>query len=515
MLTRDLWLWKDLEFGDETTYLASGVTFSLPFLGGAQWGPIYAAWYAFLHLFVPDRLDLYYFNWAFLSVSAGICVFFYLRSLQTPFWVGLSIAVFFAFSAQNLPLNPKISIFPFCLIAVGLSVIHFQDWRNWQRMLLIALIGLLCAYCRPEFYISFLLGSVLAAWFLWREGKSIQKKTLVLIGLFVAFCISLHLLFGNPLFSGDGSRSAAAFQQHFVINYCVWNALPEPNTINAQLDLYHQVFGNETESMTDALKVKPALVFKHIFTNVQNTLVGDSKNAVGIFYRTPLYGQHSAWRILIFNLFLLAFLGLIDFENTRQKFRQASFDGVSLLALLVLLFPTLVATIMVYPRTHYLVFHTLLLFWVIAFVARNIILKSNQLARFFPNVIGVGLLMLLTIRFLNIPQKQPTPSADNVRFINNLRYKAEVVSLEREWYRVFLKHSSTWVHVEEYTKGDFGQFVEAKQVNFILMTRDMQQYFSKDQTFQNFLLHLQEQGFNKLTTNPNGDYLLVKKNLLF
>lgn len=51
ILVHDLTAWKDLLFGDETTYLASGVTFSIPFVGGAQWGPLYAAWYAFWHLF--------------------------------------------------------------------------------------------------------------------------------------------------------------------------------------------------------------------------------------------------------------------------------------------------------------------------------------------------------------------------------------------------------------------------------------------------------------------------------
>ena len=68
ILVHNLTAWKDVEFGDETTYLGSGLSFSIPFKGGAQWGPLYAAWYAFWHLFIPNSLDLYYFNWALLSV---------------------------------------------------------------------------------------------------------------------------------------------------------------------------------------------------------------------------------------------------------------------------------------------------------------------------------------------------------------------------------------------------------------------------------------------------------------
>ncbi|TAG57766.1 MAG: hypothetical protein EAZ29_01810, partial [Runella slithyformis] len=108
VLVQRLSAWKDLAFGDETTYLASGIMFSIPFVGGAQWGPLYAAWYAFWHLFIPDRLDLYYFNYALLSVLAGVLVFVYLRSSKVPFWPGIWIAVLFLFSSQNLPLDPKI-----------------------------------------------------------------------------------------------------------------------------------------------------------------------------------------------------------------------------------------------------------------------------------------------------------------------------------------------------------------------------------------------------------------------
>jgi hypothetical protein len=146
ILVHNLPEWKDVEFGDETTYLGSGLSFSIPFKGGAQWGPIYAAWYAFWHLFIPNSLDLYYFNWALLSVLAGIVVFLFLRSLRVSFWISIWLSVLFLFSSQNLPLNPKISIAPFCLILGTLSIIQFKQWPNYLRFLLVATTGLVCAY---------------------------------------------------------------------------------------------------------------------------------------------------------------------------------------------------------------------------------------------------------------------------------------------------------------------------------------------------------------------------------
>ena len=85
--------------------------------------------------------------------------------------------------------------------------------------------------------------------------------------------------------------------------------------------------------------------------------------------------------------------------------------------------------------------------------------------------------------------------------------------LERDWYRVFLKQDSDWIHVEEYRDGDFVKFVQQKNINFILMTQDMQAYFAKDAGFAEFLKQYKSEGFVKLTTNSSGDYLLIKQTL--
>jgi len=85
--------------------------------------------------------------------------------------------------------------------------------------------------------------------------------------------------------------------------------------------------------------------------------------------------------------------------------------------------------------------------------------------------------------------------------------------LERDWYRVFLTQDSDWIHVEEYRDGDFEKFVQQKNINFILMTQDMQAYFGKDAGFDLFLKQYESQGFVKLKTNSSGDYLLIKQAL--
>lgn len=516
ILVHNLPEWKDVEFGDETTYLGSGLSFSIPFKGGAQWGPLYAAWYAFWHLFIPNSLNLYYFNWALLSVLAGIAVFLFLQSLHVSFWVSIWLSVLFLFSTQNLPLNPKISIAPFCLILGTLAIIQFKQYPNYFRFLWVALTGLLCAYFRPEFYLSFLLGIVFMLWWIWQEKAIRQHRAVVLIGVFGCIAILLHLLFENPLFSGDSSRSAVAFQQHFVVNYSAWENQPEPSTIEAQLRLFHQVLGEDVQTLTDALKAQPSWAFKHIFTNLRHTVIANFQNTVDTFYQTLFRGWYSPWRSGLVAIIALAFLGLIDYRTTWRNFRQKPIDGWGLVALLSLIFPTLVATILIYPRTHYLVFHLILIFWLIAFVANRL---SFRKLSFFQNILstpffGLLLVLYLGVRFFEYHPQAPTPAADNIRFITKIRPKERLRVLERDWYRVFLTQDSDWIHVEEYTDGDFMKFVQQKNINFMLMTQDMQSYFAKDAGFALFLKRYESAGFVKLKANSVGDYLLIKRQLI-
>jgi len=515
ILVHNLAAWKDVEFGDETTYLGSGLSFSIPFKGGAQWGPLYAAWYAFWHLFIPNSLDLYYFNWALLSVLAGIAVFLFLRSLQLSFWISVCLSVLFLFSTQNLPLNPKISIAPFCLMLGTLAITQFKKYPNYLRFLLVALTGLFCAYFRPEFYVSFLLGIAFMGWWVWKEKAIQQRSAVISMGVFAFIVVLVHLLFENPLFSGDSSRSAVAFQQHFIVNYSAWKHQPEPSTIEAQLYLFHQILGTDVQTITDALKAQPAWTLKHIFTNLTHTLTANLQNTVDTFYQTLFRGWYSPWRSLLAAIVALVFLGLIDYRTTWRNLRQKSVDGWGLVALLILIFPTLIATVLIYPRTHYLVFHLILIFWLIAFVANRIFFKKLSFFSTLPTtpVIGLALIVFLVLQFPNYHRQSPTPVADNVRFITQIQPKERLRVLERHWYRVFLKQDSDWIHVEEYTDGDFVKFVQQKNINFILMTQDMQSYFAKDAGFASFLKQYKSEGFAKLNTNSAGDYLLIKQTL--
>lgn len=510
--------WKDVEFGDETTYLGSGLHFSIPFLGGVQWGPLYAAWYAFLNKFAPEALDLYYLNWALLSIFAGAFVFLYFRSSKVTFWVSLWFSVLFLFSPQNLPLNPKISMFPFCLILLTLSLIFFfrTSFTLFQKFVLSSLTGLLCAYVRPEYYISFMVGGAIAlVLFLWkRDFKSLKSWSFLLV--FGLFIFLLSTLFGNPMGNGRDDRGAIAFQQHFIVNYCAWKGIPEPSTIRNQLNLFHSVMGNKVYSLGDALIAQPGWTLRHIGFNTLNTLKGGFACIVDIFYRTLLKGWYSPFRLVPIAAVIIVFLLIVDYSTTWRRLKQALMAGRwDFILVLTLIFPSLVASIFVFPRTHYLVFLLILLFWVLANLVtclsfRGLNLPEVKISNFLSTTGAITLSLFVLIRYADHREVKPTPVADNIRYITQLKPLEGLNILERNWYRVFLPYSTRWIHVEDYTGASFSQFLEKNDVNFILMSADMQAYFARDPGFNQFITQYPREGFVRFPTNSQGDYLLVK-----
>ncbi|GAB2782916.1 hypothetical protein GCM10027275_28450 [Rhabdobacter roseus] len=516
ILTHRLTQWQDLQFGDETTYLGSGAAFAIPFPGGVQWGPLYAAWYAFWHLFIPDLLDLYYFNWVLLSILAGLLTFVYYRSFRVSFWISVFCAVLFLFSPQNLPINPKISLFPFCLILAALALFNFWKAALPVRILLLGFVALLCAYCRPEFYISFLLAIG------WAALVAFRRRPWRGYGWLVGFLVAstcLHLLFGLPLSTGESNRSNDAFQQHFVINYSDWNGQPQPLTIKEQMEVFHGVFGAEVESMSDAFRTKPGLVVKHLFSNFQSTFQHNLRNFWAIFFQTLFIDWYARARLVLVGLVVLAALFFLDYRKTWRGLVNA-FDLTTFGATLLMTLPALLAAILVYPRVHYLVFHVLWLFYFTALLFKSVSFREGADVRQVPLAIRQGVLFLLLLGWLGIQAYQaqrrtlPTPAADNVRYLNALTYQGTLRTLERDWYWVMLRHHPVeWIHVEEQQE-DFIDFVRRKDINLILMTQDMQHFYAQDESFQLFLEKYPQEGFQKRVTNAQGDYLLIRNSLL-
>ncbi|GAB3914021.1 hypothetical protein GCM10028803_58800 [Larkinella knui] len=525
-LTHNLPLRYDVAFGDEMTYLASGLTYTFPpdpYL--AQWGSLYAAWLRFLQVFTPDTLDLFYLNWRLLIILTGTLLFLYLYLRKSGFAVSLFCALCFQFSTLNVQLDPRISAFTLCLILTGLCVIQARDWSARSVMLLTALTALVCAYVRPEFYVSMLIAFGLAVGtFLMPRFQTGQRSFRAFSGVLglVALAVLMRLLLGNPLAPGEqgSNRSFDAFVQHFSINYNTWRNQPTDIPIVDQFKLITSIFGKDVKSMSDAFRVHPDLVIRHFWTNISNTTKAEFRVLGGLFFETPLNHLTSPYRKWILAvLFVVIVFGLIDLRETFRQLRKKPLKLTRKeLALFILLLPSLASVVLVFPRTHYLYFHAVGLITMLAFLLGNIKLRVAQSPVWLA---GMASLMMVWVVYQTTQQqaeKRPTPVADNIRFIRSLSLKGTVSSLEREWYRIFLygrQQTPRWIRVDIYQPNtDFGRFLEQQNVNFILMTKDMQNYFARDSGFASFLSGAESGRFVRLKAPEPGSYLLIRPELL-
>ncbi|MFC5409943.1 hypothetical protein ACFPMF_11535 [Larkinella bovis] len=523
-LTHNLPWRYDVAFGDEMTYLASGLTYTFPpdpYL--AQWGSLYAAWLRFLQVFAPDTLDLFYLNWRLLIILSGGLLFLYLYLRKSGFAVSLFCALCFQFSALNVLLDPRISAFTLCLMLAGLGLIQARNWSARQVLLLTAVTALVCAYVRPEFYVSmFIALGVAVGTFLLPKLRRNEKwpRALAEMAGVVVLVVLMRFLFGNPLAQDDqgSNRSFQAFVQHFSINYNTWHNRPVDIPIIDQFKLIEEVFGPDVKSLRDAFRAHPDLVVRHFWTNIANTTKAEFRVLGSLFFETPLKNLNSPYRKWILaGLLAVVVFGLIDLRGTFRQLRTKRIRLTSReLAFLVLLLPSLGSVVLVFPRTHYLYFHAIALVTMAAFLLKNIQWRPRQSPVWLG---GLASLMMSWVVFQTVQQQkevQPTPVADNIRFIRSLALKGTVSTLEREWYRVFLYgpgQQPRWVQVESYPENtDFGRFLNEKNVNFILMTRDMQRYFANDRGFATF--QPKTGGFVRMKSPEPGSYLLIRPELL-
>ncbi|GAB3932512.1 hypothetical protein [Larkinella terrae] len=525
-LTHNLPWRYDVTFGDEMTYLASGLTYTFPpdpYL--AQWGSFYAAWLRFLQVFAPDTLDLFYLNWRLLIILTGALLFLYLYLRKSGFAVSLFCALCFQFSTMSVQLDPRISAFTLCLMLAGLCVVQAREWSARNVLLITAVTALVCAYVRPEFYISMLLAAGLAAGTFFIPGLRGKNRSLSafsgLLGV-AALVVVFFFLFGNPLAQGEkgSNRSFDAFVQHFSINYNTWNNRPIDIPIVEQFKLISDVFGKDVKSMSDAFRAHPDLVLRHFWTNIVNTTKAEFRVLGSVIFETPLMHLTSPYRKWILGGFLVVIVfGLVDLPGTFRQFTGKRIKLTSKeLALLILLFPSMASVVLVFPRSHYLYFHAIGLITVFAYLLGSIKLRVVQSPVWLGGLAG---LMLIWVVFQTVQQQKetrPTPVADNIRFIRSLSINGTVTSLEREWYRIFLygrEQKPRWIRVEMYQPNtDFGRFLNEQNVNFILMTRDMQTYFSQDSGFTTFLNSAESGAFRRLKAPEPGSYLLIRPELL-
>ncbi len=534
----------DIGLYDESNYLYRGLRIASVGFPRAELAPLYSLWYSFIQLLESDRISLYYLNYKLMTILPPIIAFILLRRNRVSAPSSLVVSLLLLFFNANANTWPKVSHFALILILVMLVTISYT--KSFLGAVLLSLIGtLLLSYIRPEYFLTYLLFLLVYIYIFIRTDRKLRRRSL--IGLVICGLLSA-VFFGILGMPVSGNRSLFAFGQHFSLNWTIWSRSDLNPWTNWQV-IVSQNFG-PVNSIPEAIVNNPVIFLKHVTYNFYNFIGASAK----LFSPALLLKERSIQEmsiqlliraLLLFSVFLAVYyLSKDQPRRSSSQPRQAKQDfdlqsvitrslaslrsGRALKAmqtrgcehrrLLVcvglLLIPTVVSVIVIYPRDHYL-----LLLYVLAIVSMTILGGSRTLEpkpvsyrRLF--LIGV-LIVILTPRYIG-QASAARPNLDTIRFIQSLDIRESVNLLESEGgYHIYL--GDNFRRVAEFDKEvNFNRFLVDRNINMIVISDYLLQEprFNGDAEWQNFLLDYPRLGFIQLDV-PNTDrQVIVQANLL-
>ena len=346
---------------DEGLYMQNGLHFTTKLQ--KAWGPVYAAWYYFLHLFQSNPLHLYLLNFQVLTVIPAVLFFIYWVRLQIRPLAAACVAMFFIASHMNFYSWPKISLFAVVLIAFAFVISTFYK-RKLDQVIILAGGTILASYMRPELYLGSLALFAVIIFFIIRNllrKSKIQLQTWILLTLLIIGTVGMQKWLGNPLFNfkGEGGRAVAAFGQHFAYNYTIWHHLrPDRWQLHANI-IIKQVFG-DVDNIGAAIRANPEPIYHHFIFNTVHYLKNLWNFYTDIFLPQSIFRLNEFYRSIVL---ILAFLGLLlfkvfDFKLWWSTFRSHAWDWF---LLSVVTAPTFISVIVIFPREHYMVLQVILI----------------------------------------------------------------------------------------------------------------------------------------------------------
>jgi hypothetical protein len=348
---------------DEANYLKRGLEYgtsgSLP---PPSWAPVYSIWYAVVNSMSRTPIDTYYANIAAISTGLATSLYLFLRRVGASPLSSLIVSVFFTLSASNIFLVPRVSSFALLILLAGSTLaLCFRD-STIKMLSLFMAFTLLVVYARPEFVLSWVL--LLVAVFIVIFRRYILGLRLFAgheLRYFVASMLIAGLAFkyfGSPV---DGSRSIFAFAQHFKLNYDQWNGIV---THGWGFEAFKLAFG-DSKSLTNAAATNPYLFAKHLYYNILHNMPSAARSVFALempYLDSKIRKAIPIAVVCAFGAFLWRKLRktrgvtidlLMIFRYYKSFLNKSTRIAWPLILVLV---PPAISSIIIYPRSHYILF---------------------------------------------------------------------------------------------------------------------------------------------------------------
>ncbi|MFN8283487.1 MAG: hypothetical protein U0U67_09755 [Chitinophagales bacterium] len=506
----DLQKYADILFWDESLYMQKGLQlWKNPSL---DWGPLYNVWYKFLSFFTDDKIELYYLNYKILCILLPLILFIFLMVYNIHPILSFYVSILFLYSFINIPIWPKVS--HWCLIVFLSSIIVSRFLRSVYLKFLCVAIGLvLCSYCRPEFYLAYLLFSTctILHLILYKKQYVLLKSVfyaIVLFGLYI--CVQFV---GNPIKAGGNGRMLITFGQHFAFNFCRWNHISDKPFWIDWVFYLQENFQHQSKS------VILSNISHHFLSNIFNYIKSVLKIITSFAF--PLF--HSKVNIHSIILTIISIGVLIKFSTIKKENLSAikstfrSFSGL-LKILLIWCIPTFISSMIAYPRDHYLILQIpfyLLLFVIIV----NTLLKIELNIKLF---FIIALLLLFakpfanSFDYFNLLRKEK--SLCNFTTANYLiqHYKQKEVNVFDFEGNInsLLPDNFTANSVDFFTSQStsVSRYIDSAKTDIVYITPSLlhSKFTENDTTLKKWLSSPEKYGFTKIKTGNFDAYLLSK-----
>jgi hypothetical protein len=514
------WAWHlpgtmDITFGDEAQYLRYGT--DLFHVIKKDWGPSYNIWYKCLSLFQSNPVKLFYLNYQVTGILIALVLYIFLIRYSISSVISLWLSFCFLFSTTVIDTWPRVSHFAVIVLLLFLIAVR-KSSSNARKLLLISLAFYIAAYARPELFSSFILISLVTAYFLVKERSQFKSwlPVLIVVALIILINFFIYQLPANSYKGID--RTYIAFSQHYAINYVIEHKAAF-NPISEWIDFAHKTFGDCT-NFGCILKTHPEAVLHHSILNLQKYLLTLLQFIINILFPTVITGKKIIQFAVL--LSLLAVVLLVSFHpSSRQRFLEQARQHKLLLFILFLFgLPSMGASILIFPRQHYLLMHSLLIIYILA-----LLLNSISLIRRIHPLTAILLCSLLLMKSPDAKKySYYQTDSDSKNQCNRKLVEYIAQHNDRKPHTVFSNHLSLSMLLPEnfsdfnteyeYKPGmRFDGIVKEKKVDYIVIRPILLQekLLNGDSTWLNFVKNPEAQGFSKtIYCDSCESYLLIK-----
>lgn len=507
-------LYNDLMFGDEAEYLRNGV--DLFRIVRSDWGPAYNLWYKGLSLFTSDSIKLYYLNYATGAILAAVLLYVAFRRYHTHPLIAVYLAYCFLISDLNINTWPRVS--HFIVIVILLALITGSAVSSAARRSLIYCTAVfITAYARPDLMFAFFIMLPVALFLVYREREQWRELLPFMLALLLAIGF-FQGVFGLPAsdYRGEVDRLYIAFGQHFTINYKARTGA-EMDAVTDWLVFCRQHFPG-CETLGDILKQHPGEVMQNALFNLKHYLLALLGTILSFIFPEKLVPYKKlAW--LFLPLLAVAIGYLLYHKDRRRAWLHAlRRNGLTLGFLFIFGLTSMGMCIVIFPRNHYIILHSLLLLFLLAGIFQAI---AGHLPLRWYFAAPLFLLLFITPTAKKYKYMQINADTRNgcsqkmIRFLNQQTDRPYVIfsSILNISYPLPENFSEFNTEYELKTGMRFSDVLREKRINMILVTENLHSnpVLRSDSTWTQFIADPGQYGFRKTKYHDLCEsYFLVK-----